>query len=366
MKLPQGFLTSGIRCGIKYKGMDLGLIECREGAIAEGFFTQNTNLSYSVMVSKKYINNPIKAVIVTSGNANCFTKKVDFYKTLRVCKSLASYLRVKQENILIASTGIIGKSMPFSKIINSIPMLCNNLSRDWRPFAQSILTTDTFTKTSYQRLSLKEGEVTIFGFAKGAGMINPQLATMLAFILTDAKISSRKILRKLTSRAVDRSFNSISVDGCMSTNDTVFFLSYSRGILLERNASLNRFGIALDEVCQNLAKMIVKDAEGSTKFVQLDLEGAKSEEEAKVAFKAIANSLLLKSAIYGESPNWGRIISSLGEAKIKVKEEKFKVRMQFKGKDVKISVDLGRGRFRWRGWFSDITPIYVKMNASYS
>ncbi len=367
MKVPEGFLLSGIHCGIKKKKkLDLGLISCEDGAMGIGFFTRNANPSYSVIISKKYIKNAVKAVIVNSGNANCFTDKKDLGNTLKLCGRLARYLNIKKENVLICSTGIIGKRLPFSKIIGTIPALCTNLGRHYKEFSESILTTDSFEKVSFRQVRAKNRKINILGFSKGAGMIHPDLATMLAFILTDANIDEN-LFKNICSQAVEKSFNSISVDGCMSTNDTVLMLSSLKNSRLEDRQSINKFREALEYVCRDLAKMIVKDAEGSSKFIEFEVQGAKTEEEAKAAFQSISGSLIFKAAMYGGDPNWGRIVSTLGQVNIKVREDKFKVKASSLNKrDVKIRVDLGRGRFNWRGWFSDISPEYVKINAGHS
>lgn len=366
IKVPEGFLLSGMHCGIKKKKLDLGLIACKDGAAGIGLFTRNVNPSYSVTISKKHIKNTVKAVIVNSGNANCFTDKKDLGNTLKACESLARYLNIKKENVLICSTGIIGKRLPFFKINRSIPALCANLGRRYKEFAGSILTTDNFEKVSFKEVKLKDSEIKILGFCKGSGMIHPNLATMLSFILTDVKMN-KSLLRKIFSKAVGKSFNSISVDRCMSTNDTVLMLSSSKKSGLEDSRSINKFQEALEYVCRDLAKMIVKDAEGSTKFIELEVEGAKTEKEAKAAFQSIAGSLIFKAAMYGGNPNWGRIISTLGQVNIKVREDKFEVKASSLHKrNVKIRVNMGRGKFNWRGWFSDISPEYVKINAGHN
>ena len=362
MRIPEGFLLSGVKSGIKENKSDLGMIFCSGFAKAVGFFTTNVNPSYSVVFSKKNINRPIKAVIVNSGNANCFYQK-GLENTQKIAKKLAKYLKVKEENILFASTGIIGKKLPSERIIRSIPLLVKNLDKNKETieeFSQSILTTDTFRKVYYNCLSTKKERVNILGIAKGAGMIFPHLATMLAFILTDAKIEI-PLFKKETKKIVEESFNSISVDGCMSTNDTVFFLTSNRVVLGEKDREL--FFKKLKEVCVELAKMIVEDAEGSTKFLEIIVKGAKNKEEAKKAAASIANSLLFKCTIYGETPNWGRIISCLGQAKIKLRED-ITIKSTLLKKDrIRLTVDLKRGNFNWCIFSSDLTPQYVKINA---
>ena len=359
----EGFLFSGIKSGIKKEGRDLGLIFIPQGACACGFFTKNVNSSYSVRISKRHIKNKIFAVLVNSGNANCFTHKEGLNDTLRLTEELAKSLKIKKKNVLIASTGIIGKKLPFSKIIKKIPLLVENLKEDVNLFSKSILTTDTFPKVAYVRLNFKRKKINILGIAKGAGMIYPHLATMLAFILTDAKIE-KKLLREISQKAVGESFNKIFVDGCTSTNDSVFFLSSLKGEEIEKKKEIEKFSQALIEVCKNLAKMIVKDGEGVTKFVNLKIEKAKTEKEAKKAFKAISSSILFRSSLYGGIPNWGRIVAGLGQVGIKLEEERFKVESSnLKKKEIEIKVKLGRGRSFYQGWCCDISPSYVKINS---
>ena len=359
----RGFLFSGIKSGIKKEGLDLGLIYIPQGACSCGFFTKNVNSSYSVRISKRHIKNKIFAVLVNSGNANCFTHKEGLNDTLKLTEELAKYLKIKKENVLIASTGIIGRKLPFSKIIKKIPLLVRNLKKDPTLFSRSILTTDTFPKKIHLNLDLGKKKVNLLGIAKGAGMIFPHLATMLAFILTDAKIE-KKLLRGILKKAVEESFNKIFVDGCTSTNDSVFFLSSLEGEEIKNEKEIKKFLQALIEVCQNLAKMIVKDGEGATKFVNLKIEEAKTEKEAKKAFWAISNSVLFRSSLYGGIPNWGRIVASLGQVGIKLEEERFKVESSdLKRKEIEIKVKLGRGRSFYQGWCCDISPSYVKINS---
>ncbi len=366
MKLPKGFSLSGIHCGIKKRNLDLGLISCDDFFPAACFFTKNVNSSYSVVLSRENKNYPIKAVLVNSGNANCFSHRSGLEDTQDIVTELAGKLGVKDKNILIASTGIIGKKLPKEKIIGSLDALIKGLSGadGIKKFSQSICTTDTFKKISYAEVSSGKEKVNILGFAKGAGMIQPNMATMLAFILTDADLSQGDF-KKQAKQAIGDSFNSISIDGCMSTNDTVFLLS-SRKIPLRGRKEIDSFSRALKGVCLDLAKMIVKDAEGATKFIELEVRGAKTEREAKRCGFAIANSNLFKCAVYGEDANWGRIISALGQIGV-VPGAGFSIKNSpLKQKEIKITVDLKRGGFAGKVYTSDLTPQYVKINAGYS
>ncbi len=360
MRIPKGFLLSGTHCGIKRKRLDLGLIYAEEPCKVIGVFTASANPAYSVTFCKKNINNPIKAILVNSGNANCYSHKAGLKDTEDVALRLAKKLGVKTSNILFASTGIIGKKLPKDRIIKSFGKLIGKLGKNASNFSQSILTTDTFMKIA----GAKAAGASILGFAKGAGMICPNMATMLGFIITDVDIG-QSLFKKIVKEVVDSSFNSISVDGCMSTNDTVL-VATSAKVRLKSKTQIKAFSQKLGEVCLALAKMIVKDGEGASKFVEIEIRGAKSNIEAKKAGMSLANSPLFKSALYGANANWGRIISSLGQVGIKVGENISIKATSLKKKEVKISVNLKRGKASGRVYTCDLTPEYVKINAEYS
>ncbi len=364
MHLPKGFLVSGIHCGIKRKKLDLGLIFCPDFAKAQASFTANVNPSYSVTLCKKNINNRIKAVLVNSGNANCYSHTSGLKDTENIVIHLAKELDVKPENILISSTGIIGKKLPKNKIISNLPILIKGLKTNVDNFASSILTTDTFKKVSFSQVGVSNNKVTISGFAKGAGMIYPNMATMLGFILTDVKLPV-KVFKQIAKQAVEESFNSISVDGCTSTNDMALFMTSGK-VPLGSSKQVSLFAEELKKNCLKLAKMIVKDAEGASKFIELRIKGAKSVNEAKKAGFSLANSLLFKCALYGANSNWGRIISALGQSGIKVDENIVIQSTSLKKKNVTITIDLKRGKYCWTVYTSDLTPKYVKINAEYS
>ena len=381
IKIPAGFLLSGIKCGLKKSNKnDLGLIYCESFAEALGFFTINKNVSYSVTLSRKNISNPIKAVIVNSGNANCFSHKNGLKDTEVITSRLADYLsvspcetkggteraeRIDKKNILIASTGIIGKKLPKEKIISAFPKLYEEMGREnAERFSQSIMTTDTFKKISCSEIKLQSGKARILGFAKGAGMIAPNVATMLVFILTDA-VLPKNLFKKIAKEAIDGSFNSVTVDGCMSTNDTVFVLSSGKAAL-KTVKEINAFSKEFRKICLDLATMLVKDGEGASKFIKISISGAKSKAEAKRAGLSIANSNLFKCAVYGADPNWGRIIAALGHAGIGVCEG-IPIKMSdLTKKNISIEVDLKRGAFAQTVYTSDLTPEYIKINAEYS
>ncbi|MDD5585241.1 MAG: bifunctional glutamate N-acetyltransferase/amino-acid acetyltransferase ArgJ [Candidatus Omnitrophica bacterium] len=364
MKLPLGFSLAGTHCGLKKNGFDLGLIYCDTLATGAGFFTINKNKAYSVIVSQKNIQYPVKAVLANSGNANCFSHKKGLSDTRKICARAAHLLDVKEKNILIASTGIIGKKMPKEKIIAALPSLIKARGQGVNDFTSSILTTDTFRKISCAKVSLGKKNVTIIGFAKGAGMIAPTMATMLAFVLTDADIP-KALLKKIGKSAVEESFNSITVDGCMSTNDTLFILA-SKKVPVTGKKEIEAFSAGLKKVCLELAKMVAADGEGATKFITIKIRGARSTQEAKKAGLALANSNLLKCAIYGANPNWGRIVQALGAVGIAVDESTPIILSPLSKKEVTVTVDLKQGNAAWNVYTSDLTPEYVKINAEYS
>ncbi|MCD6134447.1 MAG: bifunctional glutamate N-acetyltransferase/amino-acid acetyltransferase ArgJ [Candidatus Omnitrophica bacterium] len=372
-KLPKGFWAGGISAGLKKSGRkDLGLIFCPSGAKTAAFFTASTAQAAPLIVSKRHLNKNkgvTKAIIVNSGNANCFTGLRGIKDAETICTTLAKKLGVKTEEILIASTGIIGRRLPKDKIRTKLPLLINSLNKQGRGFPEAILTTDKVIKLSRRSLRVGKEIINIVGVAKGSGMIYPHLhylhATMLGFIFTDCLID-KKALTFAAQKAVEDSFNSISVDGCMSTNDTVFFLASGKSVKIVRNQEyFKEFSRLLSEVCLDLAKAIVKDGEGATKLVEIVIKGASSRAEAKRGAFAIANSNLFKTAIYGQSPNWGRVVAALGQAGLDVRHLKASS-TSLKKKEVRVRVNLGRGKAASRVFTSDLSPDYIKINAAYS
>ncbi len=290
----------------------------------------------------------------------------------------------------MSSTGVIGKYLSKEKIIKALPELVKGLGFNKADkTAQAIMTTDTFSKQVAVEIKIKNKPVTIAAVAKGAGMICPNMATMLCFITTDAFVK-QSALKKALKIAVDESFNCISIDGEMSTNDSVIIMANglaANAQVLENSREFKEFGQALKFVCLELAKMIVKDAEGAKKFVEINVLGAKSKKEASVAAKAIANSILVKTMIAGNNPNWGRIPAALGAADVDFKEQKLVLTLQkkvvfknglpvlkdrygliksLKKKDIDITVNLNNGKFKHTVYSSDLTVEYVKVNMAYN
>ncbi|MDP2905092.1 MAG: bifunctional glutamate N-acetyltransferase/amino-acid acetyltransferase ArgJ [Candidatus Omnitrophota bacterium] len=381
--LPAGFLASGISCGIKKSGKpDLALFYSQTPATPACLFTANSIKAAPLLLNKLYLKKggSVRAIIVNSGNANCFTGKAGIKDAEEVVSATVAALnnvgtgfkpvptKINQENVLVNSTGIIGKRLPVSKITSALPRLVKELSSQGILKAQkAIRTTDTFDKAATIEFNIGGKSVSICAVAKGAGMICPNVATMLVFIFTDAAIS-REALKKALSSAADKSFNCITVDGCMSTNDSVMMLANgASGARLLPGKSLSIFEHALDEVCLSLAKLVVRDGEGISKFIEIKVYGAKNFHDARVAALSIANSNLFKTAVYGENPNFGRIAGAVGACGIEVQEKDLLIKLGPLGKkDVHVDVSLGRGKGSAVVYTTDLTPEYIKINAEYN
>ncbi|MBN1405553.1 MAG: bifunctional glutamate N-acetyltransferase/amino-acid acetyltransferase ArgJ [Candidatus Omnitrophica bacterium] len=388
MNLPKGFIASGVASGVKKNRPDLGLVLSEKDSVCAGFFTSNKVKAASLLLTKALISRPFhRAVIMNSGCANCLTGKAGLSDAGQITKEAARLMGIKQEKVLICSTGIIGKRLNKEKIMNSLPKLITSLSAGGLgKFSRSIMTTDTWPKIASRSFKVNGKQVKITGVAKGAGMISPNMATMLCVIMTDADIS-KSLLRKASRGAVYNSFNCVTVDGDMSTNDTVLVLANAAAkVKINANAaSYKQFAKNLSAVALDLAKMIAKDGEGATKFIEISIKGAKTVEQAKKAAFEIANSNLVKTAIYGNDPNIGRVASACGASGIDVKQEKLdiyfnsiqavkkgiarnvpKLRKIFKGKDIKIECNLNLGKKSQTVYTCDLSADYVKINAEYN
>ncbi len=368
---PRGFFASGVNCGIKNKKKDLALIYSKVPAIASGVFTANTFKAQALRVSKKHLKSAkAQAIIVNSGNANCFTGAYGLAYTQKMVEAAASGLSLSSNNVLVASTGIIGKTLPIQKIKKGMPKLIKSLARTGnRDAACAIMTTDKVIKEIAVRIKIGNTVVNIGAMAKGAGMVSPKMATMLCFITTDIKITPLA-LKQALKNAVSNSFNNITVDGCMSTNDTVFILAngLSNGPALTlKSRYYPEFMRALNFVAAKMAEAIVRDAEGATKFIEINVCGAASPAMAKEIGLSVANSNLFKTAAFGKNPNWGRIIAAVGSLGIRIKEEDIKIKFSsFKQKNIKIDIILNLGSGKSRIYTSDLSSEYVKINAEYT
>ncbi len=370
--LPLGFQASAKACGLKKSGkLDLALFYSSVPAQAKAMFTTNKMLAAPVIVCQEHLKKSklFQAIIANSGNANCFTGNAGVKASRQTAEVLAGQLNIKKESILVSSTGVIGKPLDFGKIEAGIPDLVKGLSSGGINLAKkAIMTTDKFSKEITVKYKCGSRQVTVCGVAKGAGMIAPNMATMLAYLFTDGLISSAALSGALKA-AVENSFNCVTVDGCMSTNDTVIVLANgcAGNKIISQGLELVKFQNALGTVCLELAKMMVKDGEGATKFIEIKVEKAVSYAEAKKAGLAIANSNLFKTAVYGENPNFGRVVAAVGAAGVEVREKDFKVDLgDLKKRDIKVKVSLGRGKSECTIYTSDLTPEYIKINAAYN
>lgn len=370
--LPKGFTANAVACGLKKSGKpDLALIYSSQAALASCMFTTNKIVAAPVTLCREHLkkNRRFHAIIANSGNANCFTGAAGLADARRTAASTASALGVEPRSVLVFSTGIIGKRLDAGKIASALPRLCAGLS--WRGIdaaKKAIMTTDTFAKAASAQCVIAGRRVTICGIAKGSGMIGPNMATMLAFIMTDADII-QGCLDKSLKEAVRETFNCVTVDGCMSTNDSVAVLANGQAgnkkIRSGRDAAV--FAGALKAVCLSLAKMLARDGEGATKFITIHVRKARTFDEARTAALAVANSPLFKTAVYGQNPNFGRIACAVGGSGIDVNEKGLKVQMgPLDRKDVVINISLSRGNAACTVYTSDLTPEYIKINAEYN
>jgi glutamate N-acetyltransferase/amino-acid N-acetyltransferase len=396
---PKGFLAAAMQCGIKKSGKsDLGLLVCPTGANSAAVFTTNKVVSAAVQVCKKHTRSSrIYAVVVNSGNANTCTGRKGIENAITMCSQTAHSLteiretRYEPRNILVASTGIIGKQLPIKKITAGIAKAAAKLSDSSKAgldFAKAIMTTDTKPKQAVRRLEISGTNVTIAGAVKGAGMIAPNMATTLCFITTDAAIC-KSLLSKALKHAIGNSLNRLTVDGHQSTNDTAIILASclaGNRPIVSQCPRYKRFANALDEVCNDLARQMALDAEGATRMFKVVVKGAATKADAARAARAVANYPLLKCAVNGGDPNWGRIICAVGSASVKLNQSKLSCKLgpitvfkngapkKFDAKKASkvvsqtehtITVDLGAGKAEDFCYGCDLSAEYVKINADY-
>jgi glutamate N-acetyltransferase/amino-acid N-acetyltransferase len=390
---PKGFLAAGVKCGIKKSGKeDLGLIVCPSGAKAAGMFTTNKITSAAVQISKKHIKSQtVYAVIVNSGNANACTGQKGINNAVKMCAETASHIVVDPHEVLVASTGIIGEQMPMKNVIAGIKKAAGELSGSATAgmnFTKAIMTTDTKAKLACRRIEISGKQVTIAGTAKGAGMIGPNMATTLCFITTDVAITKKFLSKALTS-AIGESLNKLTVDGHQSTNDTAVILASSLAgnfPICSPSSEYEKFTEALVDLCQDLARQMALDAEGATKMFKVVIKGAATQAEAVKAARAVANYDLVKCAVHGGDPNWGRIICAVGSSGVKLDLRKMSCKLDdlavFKNgsptnfdrhKASKIvsqvshtiTVDLGVGKYTDFCYGCDLSKGYVTINAEY-
>lgn len=385
----KGFLAAAIEAGIRYSGrLDLGMIYSNTPAVAAGVFTTNkVKAAPLVLDIKRLRSGKAQVVLVNSGNANACTGDAGLRNARLTAEVVAKNLGISPVEVLVASTGVIGAQLDMTSITPAIPELTKNLSADGIPrVAEAMMTTDSFPKMSRFKGEVNGRSFQILGIAKGAGMIMPNMATMLCFVLTDIHIDATN-LDKAVVQAVDVSFNRISVDGDTSTNDTVFVLANGRTEQPLSHEGLEVFNRGLTSVMKELAVMIVKDGEGATKLVRVEVKGALSAEDALKAARTVANSSLVKTTFYGQDPNWGRIMAALGRSGVQMREEKVSIWLDgirivegglgmgvehekkaaesMKNREFTLTIDLHQGEHEDMIITCDLTHDYVSINADY-
>ena len=385
-----GFQTAGVASGVKKNGKkDLGLIYSEVPATVAAMFTRNLVKAAPVFLDQqRTANGSCRAVIVNSGNANCCTGEQGMQDAIRMGRLAAQGLMVDEEDVLVASTGVIGEPLPVEKIEFAAPGLIKALAADGlSDFAEAIMTTDTVAKVVSRRGELAGKSFTVSGAIKGAGMIRPDMATMLCFVMTDI-VAQPQVLQQTLNKAVDRSLNRMTVDGDTSTNDTVLLMAngHSTVKVISENQK-DVFQAVLNEVMIGLAKWLIKDAEGATKLVEIVVKGAKTKAEAHKIADTVANSPLFKTALFGEDANWGRILAAVGRAGITVDPEKIDIffgsaqmvksgfgcgkeaeaeaTRVLKQDEFTVTIDLNLGPEAETVFTCDFSIDYVKINANY-
>jgi glutamate N-acetyltransferase / amino-acid N-acetyltransferase len=370
--------------GVKKPGRkDLLVMRLAPGSAVAGLFTRNRFCAAPVVLAKKHLKNEIKALVVNTGNANAGTGDDGVKRAAQVCEALAGHLGCEPDEVLPFSTGVIMEPLPAERIIAALPRALLDKA-DWLSAAQAIMTTDTVPKAFSKRIRLSGGEARVTGIAKGAGMIRPDMATMLAFIATDATVS-RRALQALLERAADRSFNCISVDGDTSTNDSFMLMATGRGPAVASKRDALKLEAAVTEVARQLAQAIVRDGEGATKFVTVRVARGRTHEECRKVAYAIAHSPLVKTAFFASDPNLGRILAAIGNSGVEIgklnlfldevivatgggrhpayREEQGVAVMR--KPEFTVRAVLNRGRAEATVWTCDLSFDYVKINAEY-
>jgi glutamate N-acetyltransferase/amino-acid N-acetyltransferase len=388
-----GFRAAGVRCGIKSRGLDLALLVSDVPAAAAGVFTRSSVVGAPVELSRRHLRSGrARAVVANSGCSNVAMGERGRRDAAAMAAEAARALGVPAGQVLVASTGVIGQPLPMARLRRGIGAAADALHAEgWREAARAIMTTDTFAKTALVRVRLAGRPVTLAGIAKGSGMIAPDMATMLAFLATDAA-AEPAFLRGALREAADASFNRVSVDGESSTSDTAVLLANGLAgnplLASPRSPAARRFAEALHELTGSLARDLARDGEGATRLVTVRVRGARSGPEAERAARRIANSPLVKTALYGGDPNWGRVLQTVGAARVTLRLERSAVTLggvtvfrhgasagpgarrraalRLRGAEVEVGVDLGAGRGEACLWTCDLSPEYVRINAEYT
>jgi glutamate N-acetyltransferase / amino-acid N-acetyltransferase len=393
LSIPRGFRAAGVKAGIKPSGgLDLAVLVADAPCAAAGTFTTNRIAAAPVQWDRGLVpSEAIRAVVVNAGNANAATGATGLENARRTAALAAERLGCRPDQVLVASTGVIGHQLPMDRVEEGLPRALKEATADeagFRDASQAILTTDTRPKVVARRQELGGATATLLGLAKGAAMIGPNMATMLAFLLTDARVSPGA-LQGILSEAVDQSFNCITVEGHTSTNDTVLLLaSGAADQPILRGEDLKAFASLVRESCVELARMIPDDGEGATHLITIDVEGARDRDQARALARAVADSPLVKTAIHGADPNWGRIVSAAGYAGVPFEESELSlwlngdllyrdgvpqpfdapaVSARLKSdRETHIRLVLAHGTASIRFWTCDLTAEYVRLNADYT
>jgi glutamate N-acetyltransferase/amino-acid N-acetyltransferase len=377
--------SAGVKDGTRRR-TDVALIVSDRDCAAAGVFTTNEVIAAPCVVTRKHLERGrLRAIVINSGNANACTGEQGDRNAIAMAQAAADKIGCDTHEVAVASTGVIGVPLPVERIAAAVSSMTLRAG-DWSEVAKAIMTTDTRPKLVSVDVPLSAGVVHVRAVAKGAGMIHPNMATLLAFVLTDAEVAAKE-LQEMLEDAADASFNLISVDGDTSTNDTLLVLANGASGIEPRGEDLKRFGAAVRGVCETLAREILADGEGVTKVFEVRVSGAASAEDARRAARTITTSNLVKTAIHGADPNWGRILAAAGRSGAKVDQTKASVhiadvavfahgsprafdadavRRMFEQRDITIGVDLGVGSEAAHAWGTDLSAEYVRINAEYT
>lgn len=389
----EGVRLAAIESGIRYANrLDLVLVEIDAESTTAGVFTQNAFCAAPVRIAKRHLaNQASRYFLINTGNANAGTGPDGEVAAFKCCDALAKHTDTPAAGVLPFSTGVIGERLPYAKIVDALPALHEKLSQDnWQLAARGIMTTDTRPKLSSRSFKIGNASASISGFAKGSGMLRPNMATMLAYVFTDAEIE-KSLLDRMLQRAVKNSFNRITVDGDTSTNDCCMLVASGRGAMSidEADSELaEKFQLELNAVLEQLATDLIRDAEGATKFMTIEVAGGASEQECLAVAYTVAESPLVKTAFFASDPNWGRILAAIGRAGVEDLDiDSVSVTLgetllvanggvaasytegagqsEMDRDEIRVSIDLARGQFSERVWTCDLSNDYVRINADY-
>ena len=386
----KGVRLASVNAGIRYKNRnDLLLIELAEGTKTAGVFTRNAFCAAPVQVCREHLAQAAtRYLLINAGNANAGTGEQGMQAALASCVQVAAEGKVQAKQVLPFSTGVIGMQLPVEKIVAALPQAFANLAQEsWVEASRTIMTTDTVGKAISKQVDIQGKTITITGIAKGAGMIHPNMATMLAYVATDAAVDN-VTLQQVLNAVVEETFNCITVDGDTSTNDSLILMATGQAGVTIQADTLATFQQAVQEVCLYLAQAIIRDGEGATKFISIEVQGAKTREEARMVGNTVALSPLVKTALFASDPNWGRILAAVGRSPLEgldvnlisiwlgqtpliaagepaksYHEELGQAEMQ--RDEILIRIDLGRGVAQATTWTCDFSYDYVKINAEY-